>query len=37
MTFIMLFTENFSSPYQEKTEKYSIEISEKYFFDKDEK
>ena len=37
MTFIMLFTENFSSPYQEKTEKYSIEISEKYFFDEDEK
>ena len=37
MTFIMLFTENFSSPYQEKTEKYNIEISEKYFFDEDEK
>ena len=37
MTFIMLFTENFSSPYQEKTEKYSIEISGKYFFDEDEK
>ena len=37
MTFIMLFTDNFSSPYQEKTEKYSIEISEKHFFDEDEK
>lgn len=37
MTFIMFFTDNFSSPYQEKTEKYSIEISEKHFFDKDEK
>ena len=36
-TFIMFFTDNFSSPYQEKTEKYSIEISEKYFFDEDEK
>ena len=29
--------DNFSSPYQEKTEKYSIEISEKHFFDEDEK
>ena len=37
MTFIMFFTDNFSSPYQEKTEKYSIEISEKHFFDEDEK
>ena len=36
-TFIMFFTDNFSSPYQEKTEKYSIEISEKHFFDEDEK
>ncbi len=33
----LIFIDNFSSPYQEKTEKYSIEISEKYFFDKDEK
>ena len=31
VTFIMFFTDNFSSPYQEKTEKYSIEISEKHF------
>ena len=37
MTFMVVFTDNFSSPYQEKTEKYSIEISEKYFFDEDEK
>jgi len=33
----LIFVNNFSSPYQEKTEKYSIEISEKHFFDKDEK
>ena len=30
--FPLIFIDNFSSPYQEKTEKYSIEISEKYFF-----
>ena len=35
--FPLIFIDHFSSPYQEKTEKYSIEISEKYFFDKDEK
>ena len=35
--FPLIFINNFSSPYQEKTEKYSIEISEKYFFDEDEK
>ena len=35
--FPLIFIYHFSSPYQEKTEKYSIEISEKYFFDKDEK
>ena len=35
--FPLIFIDNFSSPYQEKTEKYSIEISEKHFFDKDEK
>lgn len=33
----LIFVNNFSSPYQEKTEKYSIEISEKHFFDEDEK
>lgn len=33
----LIFIDHFSSPYQEKTEKYSIEISEKHFFDKDEK
>ena len=37
LIFPLIFINNFSSPYQEKTEKYSIEISEKYFFDKDEK
>ena len=35
--FPLIFIDHFSSPYQEKTEKYSIEISEKHFFDKDEK
>ena len=35
--FPLIFMNNFSSPYQEKTEKYSIEISEKHFFDEDEK
>ena len=35
--FPLIFIDNFSSPYQEKTEKYSIEISEKHFFDEDEK
>ena len=35
--FPLIFIDHFSSPHQEKTEKYSIEISEKYFFDKDEK
>jgi len=37
LIFPFIFIDNFSSPYQEKTEKYSIEISEKYFFDEDEK
>ena len=37
LIFPLIFINNFSSPYQEKTEKYSIEISEKYFFDEDEK
>ena len=37
LIFPLIFINNFSSPYQEKTEKYSIEISEKYFFDQDEK
>ena len=37
LIFPFIFINNFSSPYQEKTEKYSIEISEKYFFDEDEK
>ena len=35
--FPLIFIYHFSSPYQEKTEKYSIEISEKYFFDEDKK
>ena len=29
--FPLIFIDNFSSPYQEKTEKYSMEISEKHF------
>jgi len=37
LIFPLIFIDHFSSPYQEKTEKYSIEISEKYFFDEDEK
>lgn len=37
LIFPLIFINNFSSPYQEKTEKYNIEISEKYFFDEDEK
>ena len=37
LIFPFIFIDHFSSPYQEKTEKYSIEISEKYFFDEDEK
>ena len=31
LIFPLIFINNFSSSYQEKTEKYSIEISEKYF------
>ena len=37
LIFPFIFIDHFSSPYQEKIEKYSIEISEKYFFDEDEK
>lgn len=37
LIFPFIFIDHFSSPYQEKTEKYSIEISEKHFFDEDEK
>ncbi|MBF1098226.1 MAG: CPBP family intramembrane metalloprotease [Riemerella sp.] len=37
LIFLFIFIDHFSSPYQEKTEKYSIEISEKHFFDEDEK